>query len=174
VTILSPQAVREVLDYDPATGVMVWRAGTKFAGKQAGCRQCGRRGKFYHVIVIGKKLFLRSRLAFAWMTGRWPEQVMDHISGNSLDDRWENLREASIAENVRNIGSKAKASDLPMGVRLNTSSGSYSARIQVAGATIYLGAFPTPDEASSAYQAARKLHFGRFAGPTAVPTPAKS
>lgn len=41
---------------------------------------------------------------FFIMTGRWPESgmIIDHIDGDSSNNRWENLREATVAQNAQN------------------------------------------------------------------------
>lgn len=48
--------------------------------------------------------YLNSALAFCLYYGRWPlpKMVIDHIDNNTLNDRKENLREVSNAENMRN------------------------------------------------------------------------
>lgn len=158
--------VRSALHYDPETGVMVWIGVSKYhcglLGTEAGGPQPSQRGKLYHKISIGGRKHSRSRLAFVWMTGAWPDEMIDHINGNSLDDRWANLRPATATQNAWNHQGRAKKSSLPMGVRSNAS-GRYSARLAVNKRMIHLGAFDTQGEASAAYLKARETHYGEFA-----------
>ena len=157
--------VRESLDYDPATGIMTWRFVSKYHseknGTQAGC-PVPKKNKYYHVICLGGKKWGRSVLAFAWMTGEWPQAMIDHRDGDGLNDRWKNLREATALQNAQNMKRMTKKSPLPMGVR-ETRYGKYVARIREAGTAFHIGVFATPDQASAAYRAERKRRFGEFA-----------
>lgn len=87
------------------------------------------------------------------------ELDVDHINGNGLDNRRENLRVCTTAENCRNrVGLGGYK-----GVRLFRKSGKWGARIVVDYRHIHLGCFATPEEAARAYDdAALKLH-GPFA-----------
>lgn len=163
---MEPSAVRDALDYDQETGVMVWRSISPYhkgkIGAEAGTVTPSNRDKCYHNITICGRKYKRSRLAFAWMTGRWPEHQIDHINGNSLDDRWSNLREATPLQNAWNHKRRAKKSALPMGVRSNPS-GRYSARLAVDKRMIQIGTFDTIEDAERAYAEARERYYGQFA-----------
>ena len=67
-------------------------------GKQVGykCKTSG-----YTIIQVGGKKERAHRLAFFYMTGRWPK-VTDHINRVKDDNRWENLREVTQLENCHN------------------------------------------------------------------------
>jgi hypothetical protein len=102
--MLAHEYLLEVLSYDPATGVFTWlpardkKRGPKMAGKRAGSRA----GEGYWYIDICCVKYRASRLAFFYMTGEWPQQLVDHINRNREDDRWCNLREVSPSENRMN------------------------------------------------------------------------
>lgn len=117
--------------------------------------------KYWHVQILCRKI-KRSHIVFCLTHGRWPEHQIDHINGNSLDDRPCNLREATPTQNAWNHKRRAKKSPLPMGVR-QAVSGRYVARIAVNKKQITIGTFDAPDAASAAYQQARIQHFGEFA-----------
>lgn len=87
---------------------------------------------------------------------------VDHINGNSLDNRRCNLRICTNAENQWNTGKKCTSNQPYKGVR-KTKSGKYEARIRCKGKRLHLGTFTTVEEAVRVYNAkAFELH-GEFA-----------
>lgn len=57
--------------------------------------------RYYLTQILGKHYKLH-RLAFLYMTGEFPEQHVDHIDGNGLNNKWENLRDVTRSQNGRN------------------------------------------------------------------------
>lgn len=91
-----------------------------------------------------------------------PGFVVDHINGNRLDNRRENLRVCTYAENARNNGAIKKSSAL-RGVSWHAKAGKWRATIKLNGKSKHVGYFATEAEAAAAYdEAARSLH-GEFA-----------
>jgi HNH endonuclease len=98
---LTADRFRYLLDYDPATGVWTWLVSTSNctrAGAAAG--HTGSDG--YHRIKIDGRSYLAHRLAWLYQTGAWPKREIDHRTLNKGDNRFENLREATDAQNVHN------------------------------------------------------------------------
>lgn len=162
---MSPEEIRKRLRYDPETGRCYWVDPSKYhrglTGQEAGC-SAEYRGKTRWYIRLGGRGYPRARIAFAIMTGKFPEMV-DHKNGNTLDDRWANLREASASQNAWNIGGRTKKSELPVGVRA-LSSGRFQARIAANRETRMLGTFATAAEAYAAYLRAKAELHGEFQG----------
>lgn len=99
---LTAERLRELLSYDPQTGVFTWatvRVGCGF-NKVAGCFD---KGKAYIVIKIDRRIYRAHRLAFLWMTGEWPEFTIDHKDRNRSNNRWSNLRIATRKQNQENL-----------------------------------------------------------------------
>jgi hypothetical protein len=86
-----------------------------------------------------------------FITGEWPQphEQIDHINGTVTDNRASNLRAVTPAGNALNQKAYRKKSGLPPGVNLNNKR--FGARIQMAGQSVYLGSFDTPEEAAAAY-----------------------
>ena len=88
----------------------------------------------------------------------------DHIDGNGLNNRRENLRAASKSHNGRNRGASIRCKSGVKGVDFHKASQKWRAQIRFPGGRHCLGFFPTKDEAAAAYAtASAELHgeFGR-------------
>lgn len=95
-----------------------------------------------------------------WIMDAKPGQVVDHINGDRMDNRRENLRLCTVAQNIRNQKPRASRSGLK-GVFKKR--GRWQASYTFEGKKIYIGNFSTPEEAARAYDAAAREAFGEFA-----------
>ncbi len=101
------------------------------------------------------------------VNGRPPEgMVTDHINGNPLDNRKENLRFCTQAENIRNmkraIDNRSGYKGVSYDSRRSKQKNPWRARIKFNYKQIELGCYPTAKEAHAAYQEGAKLYFGDF------------
>lgn len=155
---LTAERLRELLDYDPATGVFTWRknlCNSVGAGDLAGTTH--RTG--YRVIQVAKRLYLAHRLAWLYMHGHWPKSLLDHINRVKTDNRIVNLREVSQSENRQNCLKLRSNTSGYKGVTKSQVKGRWQAQITVNGRGKYLGLFDTPELAHEAYvKAAAILH----------------
>ena len=155
------------ISVDIHQGIVRWIDATKYHsrlnGRCAGSKRLGTsNGKYYwHVKIDGIPL-KRSHIVFLFANGRWPSDQIDHINGNSLDDRIENIREVTHTQNAWNHKGRTKSSGLPMGVR-QMPSGKYQARITCNKKVYQIGSFCSLEQAVSAYQTKRKEMFGDYA-----------
>lgn len=163
---LTADRLRDVLRYSPSSGEFHWRVSNSYrkpAGSLAGDKK---KDSGYVLIGVDRVRYRAHRLAWLYMTGAWPSYQIDHIDGDRSNNRWENLRDATQQQNSANMRRRSSNLCGVKGVsRYCGSSGyvSWRAHIFVNGKTMYLGCFSTVDEASAAYVAAAREHFGEFA-----------
>lgn len=172
--MLTAETLRQLLDYDPATGVFTWfpREETdrfvktwnaRFAGKTAGRSKPNKNG--YLEIAIDGKLYYIQRLAWLYMTGEWPSVNVDHEDRNKSNNRWSNLREATVPQNARNMAAHKDNKSGFKGVSVTSiaCAKKFVAFIRVEGKNRNLGYYYTAEEAHEAYKAAAAKHHGEFA-----------
>ena len=96
--MFTARRLRKVLSYAPTTGIFRWKVS---AGSRApvGAIAGARNGRGYHQIRIGGRPYSASRLAWLYMTGKWPNSEISYINGKPSDTRWANLREATSSQN---------------------------------------------------------------------------
>lgn len=154
--------IRERLNYDPETGVFVWRYceamrrewNTRWAGKDAGSFS----GDRYRRIRINGGLHLAHRIAWIITHGDWPADQIDHINGDPSDNRISNLRTVSNAENGRNQAIRSDNTSGVMGVCWDKSRGKWQASIMVDQRQIHIGRFTDLADAIAARAAAEIAH----------------
>jgi hypothetical protein len=114
--------IEQYLRFEKTTGQFYWINPPKrhpdLLNKEAGCSQKSRGNKNYWVIKLNGKKYKRGHLVYFLIHGEWPKPCLDHINGNSLDDRPENLRKATITENNWNQKTRKRTINLPIGVRV--------------------------------------------------------
>lgn len=160
---LTADRLREIMSYDPETGIMVRRLAVKRGpvGSAVGTvNSCG-----YLICRIHYRIYYVHRLAWLYMTGEWPAEYIDHINYNRSDNRWANLRQASKAQNVWNKRKMARNKSGATGVYWFKQYGRWKASIVVNGRECFLGYFDDKSKAIVARAAAELRHFGDFAPP---------
>lgn len=165
MTDLTADRLREVLDYDPRTGVFYWRYASSSRtpkGSIAG-HECKRSRTPYIMIGIDRKVYFAHRLAWLYMHGEWPDGHIDHIDRNPTNNRITNLRVATNSQNHANVGPRCNNTSGIKGVVKQPDCNRWCARITVQGKRIHLGLYETKDEAAKAYQDACQAYFGEFA-----------
>jgi hypothetical protein len=112
---------------------------------------------YYQINIFGRPYAVH-RLAFLYMTGRFPKHDIDHINGDRTDNRWVNLREVTRRENMMNVGVRSNSTTGVTGVSRRKDTGKYLAYVDVMGKRIRLGNFVTLVEAVEARDKASKYY----------------
>lgn len=160
---LSQTTLKSVIHYNPHTGDFTWIAEPHRGPKGRLGKTCGQdngRGYLHTTINCGR--YYLHRLAFLYMTGEWPETV-DHIDRCRSNNRWDNLRSVSLSQNLLNKGRLPRNTSGYRGVSEHRP-GTWRARIQAGGVSLYRGGFSTPQAASAWYEAKAKQLHGEFYG----------
>ena len=97
--MITQERLKELFIYEPETGVFTRKYKKRTHNKK---ESHGWIQKGYWAIKIDGVKYLCHRLAFLYMTGSMPVDCVDHINRNRGDNRWENLRDCTHAENRKN------------------------------------------------------------------------
>ena len=145
--------------FEYSCGKLYWRVpkGRRKVGMYAGTAS-----HHYHQICIDYTLYRTHRLVWAYHYGA-STSTIDHINGNSFDNRIENLRECNTSQNHQNSRlAKSNTSGIK-GVAWCKQKQKWRGRITVDGVGMHIGFFSTVDESKNAMSAARKKLHGLFA-----------
>lgn len=155
---ITASVVRELLNYDPKTGIFRWKVDRQRAraGETAGCI-CPMYG--YTLIGLNYRHYRASRLAWLYMTGSWPGCLIDHIDRDRSNDAWSNLRQATFKQNNENRQLSSKSLSGVKGVAWQPSRKKWMAHITHNGKTINLGRYPDINAAIAARNQAEARYF---------------
>jgi hypothetical protein len=179
---VTPDDLKELLGYNPSTGELWWMDRPLRFFSDTGGRYTAQRSKtIFQSLYAGKpaltaknpKGYLRGNLfgkgimahraAFCLMTGRWPQNQIDHVNGVRDDNRWCNLREATNRQNQYNQRSAHKSSSRFVGVAWCKRSGRWTAYICPDGTKVPLGNFSSEEDAARMRDVAARQMFGSYA-----------
>ncbi|ABS12939.1 HNH endonuclease [Brucella anthropi] len=167
---LSAEQIRELMHYDPKTGICLWkiRDSKWFEGNSRDAEWCcnawnkryagtkiGRLSKGYIEARILGKMYGMHRVIWLYMTGKWP-LLVDHINGNPSDNRWKNLRETDQATNNKNLRQRSDNKSGATGVYFQKSTGKWQSKIKSSGVDYHLGAYQKREDAILARKVAEK------------------
>lgn len=157
---LTAQRLRELLHYDPETGIFTWVSPrrTHGIGSRIGDAAGSPQGTGYLSIGIEGRSYLAHRLAWLYMTSQWPTDDVDHLDRVRDNNSWRNLRAATRKQNHENRSVRKDSRSGSIGVAI-LSSGRWRARIKHNYRQIELGVFDTIEQAKEARRHAEIRYF---------------
>ena len=158
---LTQEWLREVLDYDPLTGLFTCLVNRRKARKGDLAAKPSATSPYLYV-SIGYRRYLAHRLAWFYVHGEWPPEL-DHRDRNKKNNVITNLRIATRSQNNYNRGRSIKNTSGFKGVTWHARRNKWQAQIKISKGYKYLGVFETPEAAHAAYVEAAKVGHGGFA-----------
>lgn len=140
------ELLNNLLDY--RAGILYWKKTQKKAG--------GVNARGYERVYILGDRFATHRIVWKMKTGQDPINQIDHINKNKTDNRIENLRDVTFAENITNQPIRANNTSKVNGVSFHKASNKWRANICSNGAQKHLGLFKSKKEAIAARKSAEK------------------
>lgn len=164
---LDIEYLKECFIYEASSGRLFWKqrplkhfaslnACAVWNGKHAGAEAGSPNAKKRWSTKIKARLYQNHRLVWALVHGAWPADQIDHINGDPEDNRIENLRVVSNAENQRNRGQSRNNTSGSNGVYWHSRDHVWSAYIRENGRQRSLGTFSSRAEATVARKAAER------------------
>jgi hypothetical protein len=172
--MLTQEYLKSVLNYDPETGIFTWLINASSRariGDVAGCifdnrtkiqKSLGGKPDYRRRIRIKGKMYYSNVLAWLYMTGEFPNALVDHCNVDSLDDRWINLRHATIKQNGKNKKIFINNKSGFKGVSKLAKKNKWQVHIRVDGKRMYLGHYDCIAAAAFSYQIASDKYHGKF------------
>lgn len=145
---MTQSRLKEVLDYDPSSGNFTWIVAYNNAlkGSLAGSSD----SKGYKIIKVDGGVYKAHRLAFLFMLGELPAELIDHKNQDCSDNSWDNLREVSNTTNCKNAKMPINNTSGVVGVTFMKRLNKWQAQVKVGGKNIYLGVYEDIEDAKAA------------------------
>lgn len=160
--MITQERLKQLLSYDPDTGVFVWIEHYRrpdMVGRIAGSLG----GGGYICICVAGQKYKAHLLAWLFVHGSWPSRHLDHKNRVKTDNRIDNLREASKAQNEQNKGIRSSNTSGQTGVYWSGAAKKWQAYITVDQRARYLGVFTEKQQAIDVRLKAERQYFGEFA-----------
>ena len=157
---LTVDLLNHLFEYDKETGNLIWKI--KKRGIRKGSIAGTVKSNGYLCVGINYNSYRAHRLIFLMHKGYLPKTI-DHINGDKLDNRIENLRAATVGQNQHNRKTNANNTSGYKGVSWNKARKKWITGIKLEGKKIHLGYFDNVEEAAEVVRKAREELHGDFA-----------
>ena len=161
---LTVDLLNHLFEYDKETGNLIWKIKPSSRGHSVKVGDIAGTLKSHGYICVGINYnsYRAHRLIFLMHKGYLPKTI-DHINGDKLDNRIENLRAATVGQNQHNRKTNANNTSGYKGVSWNKALKKWTARITLERKNIHLGYFANVEEAAEVVRKAREELHGDFA-----------
>lgn len=151
----SAERVRELLDYDPETGIFTWKVTRGRLAKAGGVAGSSHYSGYVHIKVDDTR-YSAHRLAWLHHYGEDPGALqINHLDSCRSNNAIANLELVTSRENIQHSSKHGvKQNGLPLGTYLRQATQKYQATIKVGGKSYNLGSYNDPTLAAAAYAAA--------------------
>jgi hypothetical protein len=156
---LTQEILLEAFEYKE--GILYWKNPTSRSvkiGNEVGCKN----SNGYRLASIKGKYIQTHRAIFLMHYGYLPEYV-DHIDGNKSNNKVENLRAVTKAQNAWNSKLPSTNKSGIRGVSWNKQTNKWRVAINVNGRAIHLGRFSDIKDAQKVIESARIQYHGQYA-----------
>lgn len=156
--MITQERLKELVSYDPETGWLTWQDKSRCKRAEFGDRAGWVNWNGYIRLCLDYRIYVVHRLAWLYVHGEWPIEMLDHINGDRSDNRISNLRLANKSENQQNKRKAASNSKTGL-LGAFPSDGRFRAKIVLGKKAKNLGMHDTAEEAHTAYLLEkRKIH----------------
>ncbi len=150
---LTAERLKELVQYNPETGVFTRK--TDRGGYKAGEVMGATSHRGYMKIGVDMRRYYAHRLAWLYVYGEMPK-VVDHINGNTSDNRLSNLRNVDQAGNLQNM-KRMNRKNTSGFTGVSKKRNKWTAAMSLNDARVYIGTFKTKEEAYAAYVDAKRI-----------------
>ena len=161
-SIVSRERLLEMFFYAPEAGDLVRKISTSSNARAGDVAGTVSSTTGYRQVNIDGKFYGAHRLVWLYHYGVWPSDQIDHINRDRTDNRIENLREATDAQNRRNMSRRHDNTSGHVGVSWCSRTKKWVAQIQHTGKNIFLGRCREKEDAIAARKAGELKYWGAY------------
>ncbi len=139
--MITQNELKEILHYEPTTGLFTWIKSKRLKGKTAGTVEA----HGYIRIGIKSERYFAHRLAWLYTHGVFPTHEIDHINDIKDDNRIVNLRDVTKSINCARRPPRRTARNI--NINFHKRSGKFQVNIRRNNVRMYHGCYATMEEA---------------------------
>ena len=147
--MITQEELKKVLHYMPSTGLFHFKRSVGSTKKWSIAGSLNKIERYVDLQVNGIR-YKAHRLAFLYVTGKFPKDQVDHIDHNRSNNKWKNLRECTHQENQKNASLSKNNKSGSTGIYWIEVRNKWRATIMVDCKTKHLGYFKDKKDAINA------------------------